>query len=79
MLGYLVGGVAGGFLVYLLSSNMHDLSVEAPMTGDVRDGSAGRLPRVHRRVHSGEAVTGESKRGADCVSFLSGGSPLTRV
>jgi hypothetical protein len=33
MLGYVVGGVAGGFLVYLLSSNTHGLSVEAPMTG----------------------------------------------
>jgi uncharacterized membrane protein len=31
--GYLVGAVGGGWLVSLLSSNTHDVSVEAAMTG----------------------------------------------
>ena len=30
---YLVGAFGGGYLVSLLSSNTHDLSVEAAMTG----------------------------------------------
>ena len=30
---YLVGALGGGFLVSLLSSNTHDRSVEAAMTG----------------------------------------------
>jgi ABC-type transporter Mla maintaining outer membrane lipid asymmetry permease subunit MlaE len=33
VLGYLVGDVGGGFLLSLLSSNTHDRSVEAAMTG----------------------------------------------
>jgi uncharacterized membrane protein YedE/YeeE len=32
-LGYLAGAVVGGFLVSLLSSNTHDKSMEAVMTG----------------------------------------------
>lgn len=31
--GYVAGGFAGGFLVYLLSSNVHDRDLEAAMTG----------------------------------------------
>jgi uncharacterized membrane protein YeaQ/YmgE (transglycosylase-associated protein family) len=31
--GYLVGAFGGGFLVTLLSSNVHDRDVEAAMTG----------------------------------------------
>jgi len=31
--GYIVGAFAGGYLVSLLSSNTHDRSVEAAMTG----------------------------------------------
>ena len=31
--GYLVGGFGGGWLVSVLSSNTHDVSVEAAMTG----------------------------------------------
>lgn len=31
--GYALGGFGGGFLVSLLSSNRHDRSVEAAMTG----------------------------------------------
>jgi hypothetical protein len=31
--GYLVGAIGGGWLVSLLSSNVHDRSVEAAMTG----------------------------------------------
>lgn len=30
---YLVGAFGGGYLVYALSSNQHDLDVEAAMTG----------------------------------------------
>ncbi len=33
VLGYVVGAFGGGLLVYLLTSNTHDPSVEAPMTG----------------------------------------------
>jgi hypothetical protein len=33
VLGYLVGAVGGGILLSLLSSNTHDRSVEAAMTG----------------------------------------------
>ena len=33
VLGYLIGAVGGGLLVSLLSSNTHDRSVEAAMTG----------------------------------------------
>ena len=33
VLGYIVGGFGGGALVSLLSSNTHDRSVEAAMTG----------------------------------------------
>jgi hypothetical protein len=31
--GYLVGAVGGGWLISILSSNTHDVSVEAAMTG----------------------------------------------
>ena len=31
--GYLVGAFGGGFLLSVMSSNEHDLSVEAAMTG----------------------------------------------
>ena len=31
--GYLVGAFGGGYLLYALSSNQHDRSVEAAMTG----------------------------------------------
>jgi uncharacterized membrane protein YfcA len=33
VLGYVLGAVGGGFLVSLLSSNTHDRSLEAVMTG----------------------------------------------
>ena len=33
LLGYAVGAFGGGYLVFLLSSNTHDRSVEAAMTG----------------------------------------------
>lgn len=33
LLGYLLGAFGGGFLVSALSSNTHDRSVEAAMTG----------------------------------------------
>jgi hypothetical protein len=33
VLGYVVGAGLGGYLVYALSDNRHDLSVEAAMTG----------------------------------------------
>lgn len=33
VLGYLLGAFGGGFLVSVLSSNTHDRSVEAAMTG----------------------------------------------
>jgi hypothetical protein len=33
VLGYAIGALGGGFLVSLLSSNTHDKSVEAAMTG----------------------------------------------
>jgi hypothetical protein len=41
--GYLVGAVGGGFLVSLLSSNTHDRSVEAAMTGAVVIGPLGAI------------------------------------
>jgi hypothetical protein len=31
--GYVLGGVGGGWLISMVSSNTHDLSVEAAMTG----------------------------------------------
>ncbi len=33
LLGYLLGAFGGGFLVSVLSSNTHDRSIEAAMTG----------------------------------------------
>jgi len=33
VLGYMLGAVGGGFLISVLSSNTHDRSVEAAMTG----------------------------------------------
>ena len=33
LVGYLLGAIGGGLLVALLSSNTHDKSVEAAMTG----------------------------------------------
>ena len=33
IVGYVVGGFGGGWLISLVSSNTHDLSVEAAMTG----------------------------------------------
>jgi uncharacterized membrane protein YfcA len=33
LVGYLLGAIGGGLLVALLSSNTHDRSVEAAMTG----------------------------------------------
>lgn len=33
IIGYLVGAFGGGFLVSLLSTNTHDRSIEAAMTG----------------------------------------------
>jgi hypothetical protein len=33
ILGYVLGGVGGGWLISMMSSNTHDLSVEAAMTG----------------------------------------------
>lgn len=33
VLGYILGALGGGFLVSLLSSNTHDRSLEAVMTG----------------------------------------------
>jgi hypothetical protein len=33
ILGYVLGGVGGGWLISMVSSNTHDLSVEAAMTG----------------------------------------------
>jgi hypothetical protein len=30
---YVIGAVGGGYLVYLLSANRHDLEMEATMTG----------------------------------------------
>jgi hypothetical protein len=33
VLGYMIGAVGGGFMIALLSSNTHDRSLEAAMTG----------------------------------------------
>ena len=40
VLGYVLGAVGGGFLVSLLSSNTHDRSLEAVMTGAFAVGPA---------------------------------------
>ena len=43
ILGYLIGAFGGGFAVSMLSSNRHDLSVEAAMTGAFVIGPLGAL------------------------------------
>jgi len=43
LLGYAIGGLGGGFLVSVLSSNPHDRSVEAAMTGAFVLGPLGAL------------------------------------
>jgi hypothetical protein len=40
---YVVGALVGGFLVYVFSSNRHDRSVEATMTGAFVLGPAAAL------------------------------------
>jgi NhaP-type Na+/H+ or K+/H+ antiporter len=41
--GYILGGLGGMLLVHMLSSNRHDLSVEAVMTGAFVTGPAAAL------------------------------------
>jgi len=62
LLGYAVGGFGGGLAVSLLSSNTHDRSVEAAMTGAFVLGPlaaiAGVLVGARRRKAAGQFSSG---------------------
>ncbi|HEY1913401.1 MAG TPA: hypothetical protein VGG73_20915 [Vicinamibacterales bacterium] len=53
ILGYLIGAFGGGFAITMLSSNQHDRSVEAVMTGAFVIGPLGALIGLVTGVMSG--------------------------
>ncbi|MGE0699771.1 MAG: hypothetical protein AB7O57_11800 [Hyphomicrobiaceae bacterium] len=63
--GYLVGAVAGGLLVEMLSANRHDRSLEAVMTGAFVTGPLGALLGALAGLVAARSGTGRRDPGQE--------------